>query len=59
MTLALDITERQKSDQEIRYQATRDGLTAWPTPGNSSIPWSGKSAEAKGASVPSPCCYWI
>jgi diguanylate cyclase (GGDEF)-like protein/PAS domain S-box-containing protein len=25
--LALDITERKKSDQEIRYQATHDGLT--------------------------------
>jgi len=57
--MALDITERKKTEDEILFRASHDGLTGLANYRNSSRAWNAKSAAPTVRTSPLPCSSWI
>ena len=57
--VALDITERKKTEEEIRYQATHDGLTGLANYREFLMHLEDELAARSATAAPLACCCWI
>ncbi len=57
--LALDITERKSTEEEIRSQATLDGLTGLLITAKLSSIWKTRRSATAAPATPSACFFWI